>query len=196
MPGKNNNREELNSKISSEHIYLRYYEALVFYAFKFVNDIEIAKDLTQDAFFGFLKKRNVEDIINIKSFLYQSVRNNCLNYIDHNSVERKYEKTELRRLKSEIEFYNNNTTIIEQDLYEKLIKIFDQLPERYKIPLKLSRFENQKNKEISEKLGIPVRTVETRIYRGLIMLRKKLGKNVFLLFTFIHKGFGITTQLH
>ena len=64
--------------------------------------------------------------------------------------------------------------------------MIEQLPEIYKIPLKLSRYENLKNMEIAEKLDLPLRTVETRLYRALTILRSKLDKNTFLLFALLY----------
>lgn len=180
-----NVKQNINPNFSLEQFYSKYYEILVLYAFKFIKDIEIAKDLTQDAFLSLLKRKDKEEVQNVKSFLFQSVRNNCLNFINHNTIKNVYEKAELQRIKSEIEFYNSNTSFVEKDLFEKITGILDQLPEKYSEILKLSRFDGFSNKEISEKLGIPLRTVETRIYRGLEMLRKKLDKNNFLFFSIL-----------
>lgn len=177
------------------HVYSKYYEYLVLYAYKFVNNIEIAKDLTQDAFLFFIKKEDKEDVLNIKSFLFQSVRNNCINYLNHKAVENVYETRELQRIKSEVEFYYTNSALIEKDLHEKLMNVIDRLPEKYKIAIKLSRFDNYSNKEIAEKLEIPLRTVETRIYRALVILRKKLDKNSFLLFYFMLSDKRIVHEL-
>ena len=162
-----------------EDIYSKYYEMLVLYAYKFIGDIEISKDLVQDVFLIILKKHDLKDITNVKSFIFRSVRNSCFNYLHHKEVKNTYESYEIKRRKDEIEYYDGHLSIVETDIYEKLLFEIENLPDIYRTPLKLSRLENKSHIEISNKLDIPVRTVETRIYRALNMLRKKINKNDF-----------------
>jgi RNA polymerase sigma-70 factor (ECF subfamily) len=68
-------------------------------------------------------------------------------------------------------------------MQEKVMNAVDSLPEHYRIPFVMSRFENRKNKEIAETLNIPIRTVETRIYRALNLLKEKLENQVFTFFS-------------
>ncbi len=161
-----------------ENIYSKYYEMLVLYAYKFIGDIEISKDLVQDVFLIILKKHDLKNISNVKSFIFKSVRNSCINHLCHKKVKNTYESYEIKRKKDEVRYYDSHLSIIETDLYEKLLFEIENLSDIYKIPLKLSRLENKSHIEISNKLNIPVRTVETRIYRALNMLRKKVNKRI------------------
>jgi RNA polymerase sigma-70 factor (ECF subfamily) len=51
----------------------------------------------------------------------------------------------------------------------------DRLPDKCRTVFLLSRFERMGNREIAERLGISVRTVEHQINRALKILRKELG---------------------
>ncbi len=182
------NRQIGNPGLSNEYLleqtFKMLHAPLVFYAVKFVGDSEIGKDLVQDAFLSLLNKKNIEEeVANLKSYLYRSVRNNCLNYLNHKIIADKYQETEKKLSKLEIGYYDSHETIVEKELHFELQKAIDELPEQYKIPFRMSRFEDKKNKEIAEELGIPLRTIETQIYRALIHLRKKLNKTVFNLFS-------------
>ncbi|MEV2685911.1 sigma-70 family RNA polymerase sigma factor [Paenibacillus larvae] len=55
------------------------------------------------------------------------------------------------------------------DLHEALLK----LPEKYRIVLSLYHFQQFSYQEISDILQVPVKTVETRLYRGKSMLKQK-----------------------
>jgi RNA polymerase sigma-70 factor (ECF subfamily) len=149
---------------------------------KFVRDEDIAMDLVQDAFLNIIKKGNYDALENLKTFLYRCVRNNCINHINHKAIESTYFESEAKIINREIDYYNVHEAIVEKELHNKLLTAIEELPEHYKVPLKLSRFENLKNKTIAEQLNLPVRTVETRMYRALSILRDKLGKQLFLLF--------------
>lgn len=177
-----NNSTKLVGDVLLEDVFKQLHKPLVFYAYKFVGDEDIAKDLVQDAFLNIVRMVNYDALENLKTFLYKCVRNNCINYFNHKAIESAYYENESKRVTREIEYYNAHQAIVERELKDKLLIVIEALPEIYKIPLKLSRFENLKNLEIAEKLNLPIRTVETRIYRALSILRDKLDKNTFLLF--------------
>ncbi len=159
-----------------EHLFNDLHAPLYFYALKFIDDKEVARDLVQDAFLNLLSKdREVFGIVNIKHYLFKSVRNNCINYLAHLHIENKFHEEEINRLKRELAFYDSHKALVEKELYMQIMDALHELPDHYRIPFELSRFENLKNKEIAEKLHIPVRSVETKIYRALVMLREKLS---------------------
>lgn len=171
----------LTDQILLEHIFKQLHKPLMFYAYKFIKDEDIAKDMVQDAFLCILKRQYNEPIENLKTFLYKCVRNNCINYINHRIIEAKYQE-EAIRIRHEIEYFDTHQSIIEKEMYQTLMNAIEELPAHYKIPFNLSRFDHLTNKEIAEKLDLPVRTVETKIYRALTILRNKFDKNIFSFF--------------
>jgi RNA polymerase sigma-70 factor (ECF subfamily) len=179
---KSANSIQLSGNILLEHTFKQLFKPLVFYAIKFVGDEDIAKDIVQDAFLNIIRIGNFDALENLKTFLYKCVRNNCINYIKHKAIEFAHYENEAKIVTREIEYYNAHEAIIEQELKDKLFAAIEELPEIYKEALKLSRFENLKNIEIAEHLNLPIRTVETRLYRAISILREKLDKNTFLLF--------------
>lgn len=184
MQRKNSNKNKSTNQndILLEHVFKQLHSPLVFYALKFVKDYEVAKDLVQDAFFGLLKRTEKEGIENLKSYLFRAVRNNCLNHLTHQKVENEFQEIEIERSNREVTYYDTHTTLVENELQQKLEEAIDDLPEHYRVPFMLSRFEDLKNKEIANQLQLPLRTVETQIYRALTILRKKFSDQSFLLF--------------
>ncbi len=165
-----------------EHTFKQLHAPLYFYAVKFIPDSEIAKDLVQDAFLSLLHNSGKTDIGNVKAYLYRSVRNNCLNHIKHHSIAEQYAEQEKERIGREIAFYDTHQTLVEQEMLQKINAAIDSLPEPYKTPFKLSRIEELKTKEIAQQLNLPVRTVETRLYRALKILREKIDSQGIVLF--------------
>lgn len=162
-----------NSEPYLEHVFRQYHASLYFYALKFIDNSEVAKDLVQDAFFSLLSSTGKADIKNVKAYLFTSVRNNCLNYIKREKVTSEFARKEHDRLKREIQFYDIHRSFVEKELQQQLLQAINELPEKYRTPFSLSRFEDFSNKEIAEKLKLPIRTVETQIFRALKILRKK-----------------------
>ena len=55
-------------------------------------------------------------------------------------------------------------------LYEEL----DRLPERYRLPIILCDLEGQRHEQAAASIGCPLRTLQTRLYRGRDRLRERL----------------------
>ena len=85
----------------------------------------------------------------------------------------------------EINYYENGEkSLIEKEGLDKIYEAINSLSDKNREILELSRFEGLKNQEIAEKLKLPVRTVETRLFRALQSLRKKLrNTNLLILFS-------------
>jgi len=171
-----------NQRHLLEHVFKQYHGQLCAYAFKFVQNIEVAKDMVQDAFLAILKSSETGKVDNLKAYLYRAVRNNCLNYIKHIQIKNSFEEEEKKRVLQEIEYYEENETLMERELHLKLSRLIDELPPKYKTVFKMSRFEGLKNKEIADNLNLSVRTVETQLYRALSMLRDKVKNQSIGLF--------------
>lgn len=163
---------------SFDQIFQKYYHPLFLYSLKFVKHEDDAQDIIQEVFAGVWenKKYNLESG-HLKSYLFNAVRNGCLNYLKHQAVVWKYLEGEHFLKMGEIEFYKSGeTSIIEKEGLIKIDSAIDSLSYKYKEVIQLSRFEGLKNREIAEKLGIPVRTVETRLFRALSNLRNLLSE--------------------
>lgn len=167
-----------------EHAFRQFHAPLFFYAKKFVEKEEVAKDLVQDAFLSLLKTNGQFEIENLKAYLFRTVRNNCLNYIKHLSISNEYQEKAKERIQREIQFYDSHETLVEKELQQKLSEAIDELPDKYKTVFQMSRFDDMSNKEIAEKLDISVRTVETQIYRALKLLRESVKNKGVILFSF------------
>ena len=168
---------------SFDRLFLKYYQSLFLYANKFVSDHDEAHNLVQDVFTRIYEKRIYErDQDYLKHYLFNAVRNACFNHYKHQKVISKhYSKAQMEMREMEINHFSIERSIIEKEIFQKIHEAIGELPEQQKEVILLSRFEGLKNKEIADRLQIPVRTVETRIYRALAALKQKLEAQVFLI---------------
>lgn len=66
-----------------------YYSSLVMFAAKYLRDTDLAEDLVQDVIYDFWKQRqHLSELSSLKSWLYISVRNRCINYLEHDKVKK------------------------------------------------------------------------------------------------------------
>ncbi|MBP5722825.1 MAG: sigma-70 family RNA polymerase sigma factor, partial [Bacteroidales bacterium] len=64
-----------------------------------------------------------------------------------------------------------------QEQEKKLYEAIEQLPERCKEVLLLSKFQGMKNKEIAELLDVSVKAIEASITRAFTLLRKMMNNS-------------------
>jgi RNA polymerase sigma-70 factor (ECF subfamily) len=173
--------KEILSKIASGNeevfkiIFDKYYNDLCKFVYcNFIKDKSEAEEIVQNIIIKLWEnKNNAEKIVTLKSYLYKSVVNACLNYIKHQNIINNYQNKISVQLK-EIQFEDFEFTEADED-EKKVIDELENLPEQTKKIFNLKYLRGLKYKEIAKELNISEKTVETLIYRGLKQLRKKLN---------------------
>ncbi|MGE4587053.1 MAG: RNA polymerase sigma-70 factor [Mangrovibacterium sp.] len=163
-------------------IFRKYHTSLFLYALKFVHDENIALDLVQDVFTLVWEKKKLKpDDEHVRAYLFRAVCNACLNHLKHEQVVQRHEESQRLFLSVlELNYYENGEkSLIEKESLETIYEAINSLSNTHREVIELSRFEGLKNKEIAEKLNIPVRTVETRLFRALTALKEKLSGKLF-----------------
>ena len=167
------------------YLFDRYYEGLLNYAGRIVRETELAHDLVQEIFCKLYEDHvNLNVHLSVKSYLYKSVYNSCLNEIKHQKVVRNYADREL------LDFYFSEImqtpeaelALLGEDINNALREAIDKLPERCREVFMLSKLEELSNKEIAERLNISVKTVEVQMTKALFRLRKELEWLLSLIF--------------
>lgn len=129
------------------------------FAEKFVKDEDLAKDLVQDCFMQLCEKRESLDGISLHAMLFTMVRNQCLNYLKHKIVIKRF-ISDLIRVRKEEELYNINfgcneeVGLISEEVINTIHTAIDNLPETTRMVYRMSREERLKNWEIQEKTGM------------------------------------------
>ena len=175
-----------NEKIF-EQVFQLNYNNIVGFASQFVKDFDQAKSIAQDSFIKLWQNRSkVETPGGIKSFLYTSTKTDCLNYLRHEKVVRKHQKESLedRERKLEVETLEAiSFESLEFSELDRLIKkTIEELPGKCRQVFIKSRYENKKNQEIADEMGIALKSVEANMTRALKAFRKALSDYQFIFF--------------
>lgn len=148
-------------------------------AFALTGNKNTSKDLVQDIFASLWERRKTIDCDDPRAYLLQAIRYGA--YKEHRSSKYREELwSELASLKNE----QSNTTdeLIDFKATERsMLDAVKQLPEKCQTIFRMSRFDEKKNSEIAQELGLSQRTVETHISNALKFLRSKLLLNILLL---------------
>jgi len=163
-----------------------FYPRLVYFARQYVPE-EDAFNLVQDAFTSLLEK--VFSFTNenqLQSYLYTNVKNNCLMFLRHEKVKKKYSD---QRIAEVSQYYLNvqaleklNTSSMAFTEIEQIINdTLKKLPPRCREIFVLSRFEGKKNAEVAAKLDISEKSVEAYITKALKVFKIALKDYLTLL---------------
>ena len=76
--------------------------------------------------------------------------------------------------------------VIARELEKKIHSALNELPEQCRTIFQMSRFDELKYREIADKLGISVKTVENQMGKALKFMRARLADFLVLVFTIIN----------
>ena len=174
-------------------IYTAYYDALLNYADRLLNDMEAARDVVQQVYYKMWENRDTLNIsLSVKAYLFKSVYYGSLNTLAHEKNVRKYERERLADFyfSTIIQSPEAEMKLWQSDIDRALQEAMDSLPERCREVFLLSKVEGLKNREIAERLNISEKTVERHMSIALSKLREELDwlLQLILFFSFSHWG--------
>ena len=161
------------SERALEEFFTAYYKDLLLFAGTYIPDAPTCEDIVQQVFVSLWEKRKeAAAIVSMKSFLLKSVQNACVSELRRLNVKSKYE--ELAARNPEIYARETEDYLFYSELQEQLELALQQLTPVQRQCFEMNRLQGLKQREIAEKLNIPLRTVELRISEALKFLRRHL----------------------
>lgn len=162
-----------------EALFREYYPFLTKFAEGFIFNKHVSEDIVQNLFVSFWESsKRIEIETSIKSYLYQSVKNRCLNYLRDLHVQ---DKNKLLYIEASLNS-DDPSSWQEIDLTRKIQDAIDSLPPQMKELFKMKYLQGAKTKEIAEAKGISENTIKTQLQRAKEKLRKKLAESTSLNF--------------
>jgi RNA polymerase sigma-70 factor (ECF subfamily) len=164
------NKNYCNEKKFSE-FFLNQSKNLNNYIYYKCGNLELAKDIVQDAFLKFWN--NCEKVIpgKAKSYLYTIANNIFLNEFAKSTVVLKFKSHKTPDITNQ----NPEYLMEEKQFGDKLQNAISKLTEAQRIAFLMNRIDGKKYAEIAEILDISVKGVEKRIHGALVSLRKTIG---------------------
>ena len=82
-----------------ESFFKGHYAELCGFANKYLNDVDAAEEVVQGVFVKFWESKNdLEMKVALKSYIFTSVKNTCLNQIKHYKIKEAYKEHNLREM--------------------------------------------------------------------------------------------------
>ena len=149
---------------------------LLRYVRSIVRDDALAHDLTQDVFVSLWGLReSLDPTKSLKAYLYQMARNRAIRHLrDERIHDRKHDQIK-RESTNHLPYREWPDAHVDADnLTAKLKSWVDELPDRQREALLLSRYQGLSHREIAEIMAISPRTVNNHIMRALGYLQLQI----------------------
>ncbi len=154
-------------------LYEQYFRQLCLYALHYVGNLDESKDIVQECFASLIK--NNPALSNPKVYLYNSVRNRCIDLLRSRKKERIAPMDDLSYISDE---EAQRRSEIEVQLWEAV----DSLPPKRRELLLLNKRDGLKYSDIARLKGLSENTVRNQIFRAIESLRNNTKKILNFLF--------------
>ena len=156
-------------------LYATYKNRLIYFAMRFLKSREYAEDVFQDAFtVVWQSRRFINPDASFSSYLYTIMRNRILNQLRNTANEEKLKESILSQALDYTE--DTKREVMLNDLKSLISHALQQLTPRQREIFEMSREAQLSHKEIADKLGISVNTVQEHISTSLNLIRTYLIK--------------------
>lgn len=165
-----------NIQLQFKQLFEYYFEQLVLYAFRFLNDRQAAEDVVQDVFLSlWINKEDIDFTMPIKPYLYKATYNKAMNYVTSFSVQKRVDSASTDELINQvIMHFNQYDNLLAKEIVHEINNYIETLPLQCRKVFRLSRERQMKNKEIAALLDISEKAVEKHIGKALAGLRQHL----------------------
>lgn len=155
-------------------LFHRYYPSFFAFARGMLKDAGAAEDIIQNVFMKiWIHREALVETMSIKNYIYVLSKREVFNHLRakyHTHVVLTEDMVTLEHASG-----NEDSHTDYRELREAVQSVIDTMPPKRRSVFCLSRFKSLTNKEIAEKLGISIRTVEKHIELALRTFKNQLG---------------------
>lgn len=171
-------------------IYEAYYVSLCRFARGYLTDPYLSESIVEDVIYNlWINRENIEIKSSLKSYLFKSVSNRCINYLELEFVKREvtYSYQDISILNNLWAVDDNDPLeeLLDDELGQKIHEAINKLPPETKQVFNLSRFEGKKYEEIALIMNISINTVKYHIKSAMSKLKEYLKDYLSLIISII-----------
>lgn len=195
------NEAENNAAIVIEFLFKKQKQTYLAFAKGLVRDEDAAKDILSESIASVWERRDRID--DIESYLFITLKNNCLRYRRDRSLHPKVYDN-ISAVEGDFqEFYSKTiedssiSKVYENEIFNILMNTLSEMPEDAREIFQMKKFEGRSYKEISEKLGVSTAKIDHTLRQVLQSLSKALkdyGPQVAIILAAIQES-GISQSL-
>ncbi len=161
-------------------VYRHLYQRVYWFAKKFLEEKEDARDLTAETFVQLWQQNNTFQTLDaVTAFLYVTVRNKCFNLLKHRKMKASHRDNLLHLLteRGQGDFFEEQ---VQLQLVRSIYAEVDKLPARMQEIFLLSYRDGLKPAEIAQKLQIKAQTVTNQRVTAVRLLQLALSRDLMI----------------
>lgn len=165
---------------SFQLLFARYYPKVRVFLYNLLKNWDDADDVAQEIFAKVWVRRDAfATVHNFRTYLFVLSKNMAFNYIETQSIQKKYENDVIFDEKEDLSPYEE---LVAKDMRILIDLAVEQMPPQRRLVYELSRKAGLSNAEIAERLRLSKKTVENYINAALKELRKVVSFLLIFLF--------------
>ncbi len=147
--------------------YRKFNLAIFNFVYRRIGDKGLAEEITQDVFFDFIESlRDFHGQCSIKTYLFTIARNKVVDVIRKKKLKKILFSALPSYVVEGLKTIFMDEEIEKKELATKIKKVFCQLPNDYRLVLRLKYIEGEKVKDIAKKLSLGFKATESLIFRA------------------------------
>lgn len=158
-----------------EKLYVDYLHKVEFYAYNYLQDMDMARSVAQESFLTIWERKKEMDWEHgTVKYLFVITRNNCINILRKRVAHSKFSKYSRERdlvLNMEALEKDSSISLYSEELNRLVVRAMKKMTVKVRETFLLSKVSGLKNREIAEKLNISLSTVECRLTVAYRILR-------------------------
>ena len=158
-----------NDSKAQEQLYRQYAPKMFSLCLKYSRNYAEAQDNLQESFLLIFEK--------IQQYEFKGAFEGWLKRVVINYILQQYRKKRLLNSIDDQDFEEVEVELEDGISVEFLMKIIQELPDRYRLVFNLTVFENYTHQEIADALGISVGTSKSNLSRAKLILKQKIENN-------------------
>lgn len=153
-----------------DQLFRDFFIPLSYFAQELTGDTLVAEDIVQDCFVSLWNRRNkLPDIVSFKSYLYTSVRYQCMKYVNK---RKRQEAVALETAPAPAA----DASLVVAETARTILALLGTLTPRLQQVIRLYYLEGKSYREIAQLLKIDPESVRKQKFRALGQLRKLMGR--------------------
>jgi RNA polymerase sigma-70 factor (family 1) len=152
----------------------QYYSPIKNFVYYKCGDVDLAEDVTQDAFMKLWEKREEIKEETVKSYLYTIANNMFLNKVRHDKVVLGFVEKQTDQINEQSPEY----ALEEKEFKAELERVIAGMTVKQREVFLMNRIDDLTYKEIAERLELSVKAVEKRMHGALNYLKEKIHHKI------------------
>jgi RNA polymerase sigma-70 factor (family 1) len=150
------------------------YKPLYFFASRYVKDVHAAEDIITESFIKLWDKREIfETEAGVKGYLYKSVYNACLRWLEQEQRKTIHTKSYAKQINTTEQPYLND--IIKAETINNLHKAITHLPSQCRTVFTKLFIEGKSVSETAQEMNLTISTIKNQKARGIKLLKPLLS---------------------